>query len=798
MGLLSDLRHAARSLTHARGFTAAAILTLGLGLTLCTTAMVVVRAYLFSDLPYPAAERLYNVRYAAPGRDQPRRMEALDWSSLDDIVEHPIAWDLDAFYLLGGENAEMVPGAWITRGFVEGLGIRPVIGRGFDASAFTTDGGNVAMISHRLWQSRYGGDPGVVGARFTAYVSDRPEEAESFTIIGVLPQDLWHFNPYTDIFAPLRASTYPYMVRLRHGVTPERAASRISALVTAGADRVPQDWTAEVVSAHGQYVAAVRPMLRAVAVAAALVLLVACGNVATLFLIRAARRQKEIAVRNALGANRWVLARMLIAETIVLGSAASALALLLTALILRMIAPVVQQQLGRNPPAALATPFDTPVLFGLLAVGILTTIVCSLVPLVSTLRSRLLGELQGTGRTATDAAGPQRMRASLIALEIAASLTLVAGSALMTRSVVSLLRTDLGFSGERVLNASVTLRQNRYPDPAARLALHERMSSRLSAVPGVESVGMTTAWPLQQGGLRPVALPNASDGSGTRAAIQSVNDDYFATLNIPVLAGRVFTSADRIGTEPVALVSETLARRMWPAGDPVGASIVIPEAREGAGDVPVARVVVGIIRDVRQFPADEDLADAYVPLLQAPGRFAFTLIRTAGAPEQWLPPVRSAFREVDPEIAVQRARPLMAAMDEALSRPRFLAWLLGAFAAIAAVLALIGAYGVIAYAIRQREREIAVRLAVGAEPSRVTRLFVRQGSSIVAAGLTGGVLAVLAGGQVMESQLFGVTPRDPVTLTAAVVALGTAGLLAIWWPARRAARTDPAIALRSE
>ena len=252
MGLLSDLRHATRSLVHARGFTASVVLTLALGLALCTTAMVLVHAYLFSDLPYPAADRLYNVRYAAPGQDQPRRMSALDWNSLGDIVEHPIAWDLDAFYLLGGQNAEMVPGAWVTPGFVEGLGIRPVVGRGFDESSFRAGSSNVALISHRLWHARFGGDPSAIGQTFTAYVSDRPEEAERFTIIGVLPQDLWHFNPYTDILAPLRVPAFPYMVRLRPGVTPEQAAARITSLVASGASNVPQHWRAELVSAHGR------------------------------------------------------------------------------------------------------------------------------------------------------------------------------------------------------------------------------------------------------------------------------------------------------------------------------------------------------------------------------------------------------------------------------------------------------------------------------------------------------------------------------------------------------------------
>ena len=782
------------------------ILTLALGLTLCTSAMVVVNAYLFSNLPYPAADRLYNVRYAPSGQDQPRRMDTLDWASLGDVIEHPVAWDLDAFYLLGGQNAEMVPGAWVTPGFVEGLGIQPVIGRGFESSAFQTGSSNVALISHRLWQARFGGDPSAIGRTFTAYVSDRPEEAERFTVIGVLPPDLWHFNPYTDILAPLRAPTYPYMVRLRPGVTPEVAAARITSLVAAGAVNVPQNWRAEVIPAHAQYVAAVRPLLRTVTTAAVLVLLVACGNVATLFLIRATRRQKEIAVRSALGASRWAIARMLLAEALVVGATASVMALFATFLLLDAIAPVLQQQLGRTAPRGLsAAAFDVRVLLGAFGAGIVTTAICALAPLLTQLRPRRTRHAGSKdpayvlgGRSITDSAAAQRVRTTLIALEIAASVALVTGSALMVRSVVTLLRTDLGFAGERILNASVTLRQNKYPDAATRLALFERMSSRLSDVPGVESVGMTTAWPLQQGGLRRVTIPDAATGAGMRAALQSVNADYFSALQIRTFAGRTFTPSDRLGTEPVAIVSETLARTLWPAGNAVGGTIVTTEDREGGEPVPVSRLVVGVVGDVRQFPGDLELADAYAPILQTPGRFVFTLIRTAGAPEGWLPQIRAAFRDIDPEIAVQRSRPLAATIAEVTARPRFLTWLLISFALIAALLALVGAYGVIAYAVRQREREIAVRLAVGADPSRITRLFLRQGSWILVVGLAVGIGAVLAGGRLLESQLFGVSARDPLTVGAAVLAFGCAGLLAIWWPARRAATTDPALALRME
>jgi hypothetical protein len=228
---VSEIRLATRALLKARGFTVTAVATLGLGMALCSIAMVVVNAYLLTELPYPMADRLHWIRYGAQGQPQPRDMESLDWRSLDDVIEHPVAWDLDMFYLLGGEHAETAPGAWITRGFAEGFGIQPALGRGFDESAFAPGGENVVMISHQLWTTRFGSDPNVIGRTFTAYVSDRPDEAERFAIIGVLPSQFWHVNPYTDILAPLRAPTYPYMARLRPGVSAAAAAARVTSLV---------------------------------------------------------------------------------------------------------------------------------------------------------------------------------------------------------------------------------------------------------------------------------------------------------------------------------------------------------------------------------------------------------------------------------------------------------------------------------------------------------------------------------------------------------------------------------------
>ncbi len=792
-----ELRFALRSLLQARGFTVGVIAVLALGLTLCTTAMVVVKAYLLSGMPYPAAERLYWIRYAAPGQPGPSEMEKLDWTSLDDVLEHPVAWDLDMFYLLGGQGAESAPGAWVTPGFVRGLGIAPAFGPGFDDAAFRPGGPNLALISHRLWVNRFGRDPAVVGRRFDAYVSDRPNEAESFTIAGVLPEGFWHINPYTDILAPLRAPTFPYLARLRPGVTPADAAAQISALVRAGGGTLPDGWAVTLESAHDAHVAQLRPTLRAVSIAAGLVLLVGCANVAGLLLVRSTRRQREIAVRAALGAGRGAIARMLLLEGLLLAATASVLALALTYGIVEWLAPAAQQQLGRSAPGGTtAFSIDLAVLAFAAAVGAGTAVLCSLVPLAAALRPQLLGALGGNSRTATEGPRSRRIRSALIALEIAASLTLLAGSVLMLRSVGRMVDVDLGFEATHVLNASLTLRQNRYPDAPSRAAVFERMTAALASMRAVRAAALTNAWPVQQPGLVPVERTAA--GASAQASLHGVTASYFETLSIALIAGRPFTAADRSGSEPVAIISASLARTLWPEGTAIGAILNVPQARDGGEPLPVTRRVVGIASDVRQGPADQETADVYVPMLQAPTRFAFALVRTHGDPAASLPAVRETFRSIDPELSLDRARDMQGLVDALTARPRFLATLLGSLASVAALLALAGVYGVVAYAVRQREREIAVRLAVGASPQQVVGLFLRQGAAIILAGLAVGTGLTLASSRVIASELFGVSARDPLALLTAVVAFGAAGLLAVWSPARRAAHTDPAAALRTE
>jgi predicted permease len=797
-GFVNDLRLAVRSLRKAPGLTVGVILTLALGMTLCLTASMVIKAYLLEGLPYPHAERLFSIRYAEPGGDAPESLERLDWRSLDDVIEHRVAWDLDVFYLLGGENAEAIRGAWVTDGFMQGLGIVPVIGQSFAAEDFQSGGPNLALISHRVWVTRFAGDPGVVGKTFSAYVSDRPQEAEAFRIVGVLPQSFWHLNPYTDILTPLRAPTYPYLARLQPGVTADYAATRIAALVRGGGG-VAQDWRPQVLSTHGEYVARTRPVLESVMVSGALVFLVACANVAGLLIVRGIRRRKEVAVRTALGARSSAIARMLLAEGIVMAAAAITLAVVASTWIVGWLAPALQQQLGRTAPGgAAAFALDMKALAIAAAVAAFTAVICSLAPLAPLAYRPILPLLQTGARGATDSRGSLRLRTALIVLEIAASVTLAVCSMLMIRTVVAMGRTDLGFRADHVLLSSLTLRQNRYPDAESRREVMERALTRLAAIPGVDTVALSMAWPVQQGGTYPVEGTGASGRMQARASIDRVTAAYFSTLAIKLVSGRVFDRSDTAGSEQVAVVSETLARRLWPSGDAVGSRIRMPSEDDAGRETAVERLVIGVVRDVRQGPSDDDFADIYESFAQSPSRFAFALLRTAGDPAASANPLRAAFREIDPEIVVQNPRALSTIVSELTSRPRFMASVFAVFAIAAAVLTLVGVYGVIAYAVRQREREVAVRMALGAQPSGVTALFLRQGAPLLLAGILLGALGARAAGRLLQNQLFGVSGGDLGALAGAAALFAAAGLAAIWWPARRAAVTDPAIVLRSE
>lgn len=792
---IADLRLAVRSLARARGFTAAVVVTLALAVALATSLAAIVNAYLIRPLPYPAADRLYNVSYARPGQDMPAGMSALPWDAVADVVEHPISWDLDMFYLVGGDHPDRAPGAWVTPGFMDGLGIQPALGRAFAPEEYVPGGPQVALLSDALWRRRFGGDSGIVGRSFEAYVSDRPDDPELFTVIGVLAPDFWHLNPYTEILTPLRAPSYPYLVRLREGVSARTAEERLTALVVGGAAPQEDRQPVELRLVQARYTESLRPILNAIAGAVGIVLLIGAANVAFLAVIRALRRRRELAVRFALGAGRGRVARLLVTEALVLVGAAATFGVALSAILLRLLAPSLEQQLGRRVPGGTsALSIDGTVALATGAVLLLLTVALAAGPVLVTSQRPLFALLRRGKHSGAGSARGRRARAGLIALEVAGSLALLTGCGLMLQTVVRLLTVDLGVQPARVITTGVGLRERTYPDAGRRVAFYERLQAELERMPGVAAATLSVPSPMSETMPQPVGL----EGTGGVAGVRAVAPGYFAAVGLPLLQGREFAAQDRGPSEPVAVISETLAQRLWPGRSWLGQSVLASDEQITGDTAMVSRRVIGVVKDAPQSPGDEERADVYLPLLQAPGRFAAMVIRTGGTPRQWLRELRVTLRGIDPDIPVGPVRTLTEVMDEQLARPRFLAALLAGFGGFATLLALIGVYGVIAYAVKQREHEIAIRIAVGADRPAIRRLFLREGGVVLLAGIVVGVPAALGMGRLLRAQLYGVGPLDAMTPLAAAAALGAAGLLAVWWPSRRASATDPMLALREE
>lgn len=796
--LAADLRLAIRSLFRARAFACTAVVILTLGIALETCMIVVVNAYLVRELPYPESERLYQVTYARPGEPMVEGLERLDWGSTDDVIEHRIAWDLDMFYLVGGDYAEAAPGAWVTPGFMNGLGIRPGIGRGFVPRDYEPGSPQVALIGYALWQRRFGGDSRIVGRRFSAYVSDRPNDPELFTIIGVLPENFWHINPYTEVLTPLRAASYPYLVRLRAGVPPSFAARRITQLAVRAGIPLGATPAVELQSLHERLASRARPLLLAIAAAVSLVLLIACANVAFLVLIRGMRREKEVALRFALGAGRRHVARMLLLESLVFVSVAVLAGTALAWAITRRVAVSVGEVLGRAAPGgSSAVTMDLGVAAIVTAIAVVIAGSLALLPLLTTWRRSLFSALRRGRQSGHESARARRTRFSLITFEVAGSLTLLSACGLMIRTVTGMLDVDLGMQPAGVITASLAIRERSYPDADSRQRFYERLLGAVRSAPGLSAVAVSYPPPLAE--LQPQSVRAAGGSALAAAGIVSITPEYFAALSIGLVSGRRLNDLDRGGSEPVAVVSETAAQRLWPNTSPLGNRLVVEAQSDSPRDSAlVARTVVGVVRDVRHSPNDEQTADVYLPLLQMPGRFGTIILQTSTDASAWRDRLRQTINAIDPQAAVRSVEPLQATLDMQTARSRILATTFAAFGVVATILALIGVYGVIAYSVKQREHEMAVRMAIGATPSQVVRLFLNDGVFILAAGLAFGWLGALGIGRLLEGQLFGVHPLDPAAITAAALILSTACLAAIWWPARRATATDPVVVLREE
>lgn len=499
----------------------------------------------------------------------------------------------------------------------------------------------------------------------------------------------------------------------------------------------------------------------------------------------------------ALGAEPHRIARLLFAEAALICGIALAAAVAVTTITLRALGPQIEARLGRPVPGGVsALAMDGTVLLWIGGIGLLIAVIVAWLPMIGVRTARLADSLRGEGRGGTDRPTVRRARAVLITVEVAASTALLIGGGLMLRSVAHLVGTNLGYETNHVFRPRLQLPNTTYRDAASFVHFYDRLEEQLAAIPNL-SFALSTFVPFWEPPKQSLET-DQGDHSELRASIMAAGPDYFRTLGIGLREGRAFTPVDRPGAEPVVVISESLARTLAPHGSALGTRVRTLESSDAGEPVRVWRTVVGVAHDVHQTHADVDLNDAYIPFAQTTARFASVYIRANGSSEQWLETLRTVVASIDPNVFVGPAPPLSVQADDILAGPRVVTAMLTVFALSAALLALLGIYGVTGYAVQQREREIAIRMAIGATAGAVIRMFLRNSGKVLLIGIAGGIFGGTAVSRILQSQLHGVERFDPWTLAVTCLLLVTAGLFATWLPARRVARTDPMMALRAE
>ena len=806
--LWRDFSYSARMLTRQKGFSVATVISLALGFALAAAALSVLNAYVLRSLPYPGSDRLYHVHYSQPGQREPRDVSRVDWSALDDIVDAADRSAHARFYLSDGRYSDEVYGLLVSPDppdLQDILGLSVTLGRKLVPDDFRADAERVALIGQNIWRERFGSDPNVIGRSLAAYRAGERREPELFRIVGVLAPQTRYVRNYNrgfiELATPLFVPYQTYMVRLRPGVKPSVAEQRITDEVRRAANTFPPNWVGvRLASVHENYITGLRSLLVAVTSAAAIVLLVVFINVAILTLLRALRRQKEMAVRVALGARASGIARMLAIETFLICTAALALGVTLSTVTLRLLSPLIEERLGRPVPGGTsAMNVDTNVLLAIAAVAALIAFSLAFFPLLLPWKRRLADTLRREGRSGTDGPAMHRLRSGLIVFEVAASLALLVGCGLMIRTVMNLIHTDLGVRGENLLRFRIALPERTYPENALFGRVYDQLTNALRAETNTP-FAFSSSVPFFEAPKHPVEteVPERKGAAALRASVFAVSDQYFDLLGIRIRQGRGIRPTDFAATEKVAVVSETLAQRLWP--DEPAPGKLIRTAQEQSTGAPLTewRTIVGVVSDVRQTHTDTDLSDVYIAFAQAPNRFAPLYIRTQRSAQFWLERLRAIVAGIDPGVLVTGGSWFDEDAEKQIAASKFLMSLLTGFAVFAALIVMLGIYGVTAYAAQQREREIAIRSALGATPGKIFELLMWQGGSVVAIGIAAGLFLSSSTVRLISAQLHGVRPFDVTTMALASAAMLLAGILAIFIPAKRAATRSTFSSLNRE
>ncbi|HVG31967.1 MAG TPA: ABC transporter permease [Pyrinomonadaceae bacterium] len=805
-----DLRYGFRMLVKRPGFTVIAVLALALGIGANTAIFSVVNAVLLRPLPYKDPQRIVAVWETNPqlGAEMRNRNEVamgnfLDWRAQNQTFERMGALFYSNANLTGTGEPERLQSVVVTTDLFEVLGVQPALGRSFRPEEENVASPRVVVLSHGLWQRRFGSDPAVVGRNLTI-------NGNQVTIVGVMPQGFQLQFPTSmqvEMWMPMRIDTatqadrnahYLYVLaRLKEGVSLEQSQAAMTSIAGQLQQQFPEtnaDKGAHVVSLHKQLVGNVQPYLYVLFAAVGFVLLIACANVANLLLARVAARHKEVAIRIALGASRWRLIRQLLTESILLAAAGGVLGLLLAYWGIDLLVALTPGDVPRLNEIGL----HAPVFAWTLLVSILTGVLFGLAPALQASKPDLNESLKESGRTS---AGLERsrLRSTLVVSEVALALVLLVCAGLMIKSFMRLQQVSPGFESKNLLTMNISLPRQKYPDAQKANGFYNQLFERVRAVPGVESVGGVDPLPLSgSNGTTSFVVeggPMLALADRPEVGERSVTPAYFQTMRIPVLKGRAFTEQDRENTPRVMIVNEALARRYWPNEEVLGKRLGF----EDDASKQTWWEIVGVVGNVKHERLDmEAKPEIFFPYEQSPRNFMSLVVRTTSDPSMMITGVRDQVLAIDKDQPVFDIKTMDQRLSKAVAQSRFIMLLLGLFSALALILAAVGIYGVMAYVVSQRTHEIGIRMALGAQSRDVLRMVVRQGMTLTFIGVAIGLVAAFALTRLMSSLLYGVTATDPLTFITVALVLSIVALLAIFIPARRATRVDPMEALRYE
>ena len=803
--LVKDLKFALRGLLKRPGFTLAAVVTLMLAIGVNTTIFSLVNAVLLRALPFPHAEQLVSIYKPADGEGLPglAAYQYLAWHDNQTNFEDLGAFTDDNFNLTGLGEPERISCAQVTASLFNTLGVQPVTGRVFTAEEDKPGTNNVAIVSEAFWQRRYGRDPSILGKTLT--LNDKP-----YTIVGVMPGG-FRFPGDFDIWLPLALdpvkefhSDYFSLVevvgRLKPGVPLQAAQAELDLIAHNASARVkePLPLTVEVGPLQQQLVGGVRLTVLLLWGAVGLVMLLACVNVAGLMISRTLARQREMAVRAAVGARRWQLIRQLLTESIVLGLAGGALGLLIAIWSTRAIGSLAPEGVMTPVYDLNNIPVDWRVFAFTLALSVITGIVFGLAPALTASKPDLLQALRNSRSSGFISFGLRSFRGWLVVAELALALVLLLGAGLLVRSFNKLTTVDLGFDRENVLTAQFSLPRSKYKEPKQALAFQQELLSRLKSLPGVQAAGTINHTPLNGFGLivftqiegaPPIKRNEPAIGVGV------VSPEYFQTLRIPLLSGRHVDERDGPQTQKVAIVNQAFAQRFFPKGDVLGKRVGFGcDQAEG-----LCRTIVGVVGNIRQESITDNVAaELYVPSAQMPLNSMTIFVRTASDPLSLVSDVRSTVLAIDPNQPIYSVKTLAQRVSAATAVSRSLTVLFTAFALLALALGAVGIYGIVSYAVTQRTHEIGIRMAVGASARDILQLILKHGLVLVLTGVVIGVAGALVLTRFLTTLLFGVTATDALTFIAVSLIFFVIAMCASLIPARRAMKVDPLVALRYE